>query len=349
MKKQLLITAGVISLFAACKKDDGTPAPSLEIPYSNLTATTDYFKTFVDDGDKTTVDFSGQTTRINMLKELDAYVKKGTTTTLDASKLVSMFENSGSPFADAALNSATDKTLISKTAQSFAVTAADAERQRFKDFFTAVAVASTHNGTAASAGVAGILTNASGSKYLMNEKGFEYAQFIQKGMMGAMMLDQISNIYLGTDKQSADNKTVVDGKNYTALEHHWDEAYGYLTQNEYFPKKNPDDATKWLESFLGSYVRQVGAPNGDPAQVYMAFLKGRAAIVNNDTKTRDEQIAYIRTSLEKAIATIAISYLNKANAESNDGAKFHALSEGVGFIYSLRFADNANVNAVKSD
>src|SRR5690606_29726463 len=115
-----------------------------------------------------------------------------------------------------------------------------------------------------------------GGKYLVDEKGFEYGQFIQKGLIGAMMLDQISNVYLGTEKQSGDNSTIVDGKNYTALEHYWDEAYGYLTQNETFPKKAADG--KSMESYLGGYVRQVTGEYGNPEGVYMAFLKGRAAI-----------------------------------------------------------------------
>lgn len=188
-------------------------------------------------------------------------------------------------------------------------------------------------------------------KYLVNEKGFEYGQFVQKGLIGAMMLDQISNIYLGTEKQAADNNTVVSGKNYTALEHHWDEAYGYLTANEMYPKKDPADATKWLETYLGSYVRQVSTSVGgeNAADIYMALLKGRAAIVNKDLTTRDAQIAYVRTSLEKAIAIIAVSYLNKTKTATTDGAKFHSLSEGYGFIYSLRFAYNAKIGKAKSD
>jgi len=71
--------------------------------------------------------------------------------------------------------------------------------------------------------------------------------------------------------------------------------------------------------------------------------------VNKDIATRDAQIASIRTALEKAIATVAISYLNKTKTSTTDAARYHALSEGTGFIYSLRFAYNAKVNKTKSD
>jgi hypothetical protein len=344
-KKLVLSFAAASLLVASCKKDSTdnnnvTPNTPLEIPYENLTSTTSYFTTFKGDDGNTSVDFAGQTTRVNMLKELDAYMKKWTTQTLDANVLKNMFANTNSPFSDAALNTATDKTIISKTAGSFSAAEAEEERNRFKSYFDAQAAASLSRTNTAAQGVAGKLGN-----YLVNEKGFEYAQFVQKGFMGALMLDQISNVYLGTEKQAADNSDIVSGKNYTQLEHHWDEAYGYLTQNEYFPKKDAVDSTKWAESFLGSYVRQVG----DPSQVYLAFLKGRAAVVNKDDATRTAQIEIIRTKLELAIATIAISYLNKTNDATTDAARFHALSEGVGFIYSLRYAHNPKINRAKSN
>lgn len=351
MKKQLFIAAGLVSLmFASCKKDDNTtvtPTENLKVPYTSLTSTTNYFEAFKGADGKTTVDFSGQTTRINMLKEIDAYMKKGLTSVVTAAKLKDMYENKNNTFADAALNAATDKTIVSKTAQSFSTVDADAERQRFYGYFTKLETASNSFSQVAAQGKAGVLDG----KYLVDEKGFEYAQFIQKGLIGAMMLDQISNIYLGTEKQAADNNNVVSGKNYTALEHHWDEAYGYLTSNEMFPKKDPADATKWLESYLGTYVRQVSKSTGgeDAADIYMALLKGRAAIVNKDMATRDAQIAFIRTGLEKAVAIIAISYINKTKTATTDAARYHALSEGIGFVYSLRFAHNAKINKTKSD
>lgn len=347
MKKQfLLATCGVTILLASCTKETVPPEDDLKIPYNQLSTTSNYFTTFVDENKNTTVNFEGQTTRIAMLKELDGYIKTGKTNTLEASKMTAMFKHENSPFADADLNTATSKTLISKTAASFPASQADEERQRFISYFNAVAEVSTQHGAVAEQGQAGILDG----NYLVSEKGFEYAQFIQKGLMGAIMLDQISNVYLGTEKMAADNGNKVEGQNYTALEHHWDEAYGYLTPNEVYPKQDPNDASKWLESFLGSYVRQVGpAVNGDPTAVYMAFLKGRAAIVNKDIKTRDEQISYLQAALEKAIATVAISYLNKSKVETVPGAKFHALSEGIGFIYALRFAHQAKVNSIKSN
>lgn len=347
MKKQILLTAGALALlFTACKKSDTkTDESNLKVKYSTLTATTHYFNTFKDDAGTTTVNFDGQTTRIKMLSELDAYMKKGTTMTLDLAKMENMFRNTNAPFTNAALNAATDKTIISKTAQSFSTANAELERQRFLSYFAKLKTASETYSQVATSGTPGLLDN----KYLVDAKGIEYNQLVQKGLIGALLLDQISNIYLGTEKMAADNEALVSGKNYTALAHNWDEAYGYLTANEYYPKQDPADATKWLEVFLGSYARQVGpSVGGDPTALYMSLLKGRAAIVNKDMPTRNAQIDAIRTSLEKSIATIAISYLNKTKTATSDGAKMHALAEGTGFLYALRFAYNAKVNAAKS-
>lgn len=340
MKKLLIPVLGLALFATSCKKDDKvTPTTSnLKIPYTSLSASSNYKTTFVDAAGKSTVDFSGQTTRISMLKEMDAHMKAGTSANIDATKLINMFRNQNMPFASADLNAATDKVISSKTAQSFSATEADAERQRFISYFNELERISKMNTQTAAQGKAGVL----GTNRLVDEKGFEYSQFVQKGLIGAMMLDQIANIYLGTEKQSADNTTPNEGKNYTAMEHHWDEAYGYLTANETYPIKGS-------ESFLGEYARQGASVSGGADNLYLAFLKGRAAIVNNDLATRDEQIAYIRAGLEKAVAAVAISYLNKTNTATDDASRFHALSEGVGFIYSLRFAHNAKINRTKSE
>ena len=340
-----LLLSGIVAtiLATSCtKKDNTTVLPDTvteyTIPYNTLSSSSDYMTTFVDALGVSTVNFSGQTTRINMLKELDAYMKTGTSATIDAAKMQNMFQHQNSPFSDPDLNAASTKVISSKTAASFSASEADAERQRFIGYFQTLATVSQSNGQTAAQGQAGML----GGKRLVDEKGIEYNQIIAKGLIGALMLDQISNVYLGTDKQNVDNTTPADGKNYTTMEHHWDEAYGYLTKNATYPMKGD-------EAFLGEYARQGASIHGGAENLFLAFVKGRAAIVNKDYTTRDEQIAYIRAELEKAVATVAISYLNKTNSASDDASRFHALSEGVGFIYSLRYAYAAKMSVAKSN
>lgn len=336
------ILVSALFVTSCSKKENNTVTPSTNteytIPYTSLSASSNYLTTFVDDQGASTVSFGGQTTRINMLKELDVYMKTGTSASLDATKMQNMFQHQNSPFSDADLNAATGKVISSKTAASFSASAADAERQRFISYFQQLATISQSNGQTAAQGQAGLL----GGKRLVGADGIEYNQIIAKGLIGAMMLDQISNVYLGVEKQNVENTAKEEGENYTTMEHHWDEAYGYLTSNATYP-------TDGAESFLGGYAAQGTSVHDGAGNLFLAFLKGRAAIVNKDYTTRDEQIAYIRAALEKAVATVAISYLNKTNSATDDASRFHALSEGVGFIYSLRYAYAPKVSSAKSD
>lgn len=340
MKKILLSGVAATVLLASCSKDATLPTATKkqEIPYTSLSTASDYFTTFIDENAQTTVDFSGQTSRISMMSELDAYMKKGTTESLMATKMQNMFEHKNSPFADPALNDATSKVIATKTALSFSASAADVERKRFIGYFNELERVSALHGQTAEQGKAGLL----GGKRLVDEKGFEYNQFVSKGLIGALMLDEICNIYLGTDKQSADNTEKKEGKNYTALEHNWDEAYGYLTANSNYPQKGS-------EKYLGEYVRQGASVSDGGDAIFLSLLTGRAAIVNDDMAVRDEQITNIRTALEKAVAVVATSYINKTINATDDASRFHALSEAIGFIYSLRYAYNPKVNAAKSD
>ena len=74
----------------------------------------------------------------------------------------------------------------------------------------------------------------------MDANGIEYTQLIEKGLMGAVFYYQITNVYLGDGKMDVDNADQVDpdnGKYYTTMEHHWDEAFGYFSDAVDFPTK----------------------------------------------------------------------------------------------------------------
>jgi hypothetical protein len=171
-------------------------------------------------------------------------------------------------------------------------------------------------------------------------------QIIQKSLIGSAQLDYISNVLLGAGL-AANNQTIVSGKKYTQLEQNWDEAYGFLTLNPVF-LLNSTDATKGTsESFLGSYIWEFN--KAAYAKIYPAFLKGRAAIANNDIPEMKSQALFIRTEMEKAIALSAIGYLNKWKSGTTDAARIHAIAEGLGFIYSLRYCNINDVDDQFSD
>ena len=158
------------------------------------------------------------------------------------------------------------------------------------------------------------------------------------------MADQMLNNYLGsavldagTNVADNDAGILVDGKNYTTIEHKWDEGFGYL-----YCADDQENPTLGADSFLNKYLARVEGDTdfqGIAATIYDAFKLGRAAIVNKDYLTRDAQVAIIRENVSKIIAIRAIYYLQqwKANLGTDWGSAFHDLSEGFGFVYSLQF------------
>ena len=181
-------------------------------------------------------------------------------------------------------------------------------------------------------------------RYLVDARGFELNQVIQKALIGAVLLDQIDNVLLTENALKANNSKVVDGKAYSELEHNWDLAYGSLTSNAIM---TTDINLTPRERFLAGYLNEKNGP-ASPG-VYLAFLKGRAAIVNGDAAGVKTQADLIRTELEKTIALSAVSYLNNWKAAADPAVKAHALGEGLGFIYSLRFCTKYGADAAFSD
>ncbi|GAB4038589.1 DUF4856 domain-containing protein [Spirosoma gilvum] len=261
---------------------------------------------------------------------------------VDAAVLNNMFANASSPYSgtDAALNT-TGLQLRNVTASSLATAEAEKERATIASSFTELAAASKSVSATAAEGKAGKL-----GTYLVDEKGIELNQVIQKGLIGGFQLDYISNVLLSDKNLSLDNTTLVTGKNYTALEQNWDEIYGILTANPIYGTKAT--TTSSGESFIGSYIWEYN--NTDFPKVYPALLKGRAAIVNNDAATLKTQVAFLRSAFEKAVANSALGYLAKwKTAGTNTSAAAHAIGEGIGFIYSLRYAKLSGGDATFSD
>ena len=348
--KKLFFYLTISSLFfMSCDKDDDPivdPEPTV--------APATY--TFLRDG-VTTVYYSGQSTRIAMGQEFISALKdeSKTETQLDA-----MFDHQegAADFSDTNLN-ASSKNIRSKTAASADLfssntTDATAIKNQFDSWISEqVSDVFPYWSDDASAGSAGKIQEAGGgyTRYV-NGKGLELNQAINKGLIGGLMADQMLNNYLGTAVLDAgtntvdnDEKTLSDGKNYTTMEHKWDEGFGYL-----YGADNQENPTLGADSFLNKYLARVeGDPDfqGIAATIYDAFKLGRAAIVNNDYLTRDDQVDIIRENISKVIAIRAIYYLQqgKANLGTDWASAFHDLSEGFGFVYSLQFTRKPGTNA----
>ena len=283
------------------------------------------------------VSYAGQTTRMAMLDELDAYIKTGNTgAVLNAQKMRDMYANANAPFSDASLNAATDKQLKDKTIAT--------AQTDFEGYFDKVAAASISSGLPAVEGVPGLLTTADGSKsYLVDANGVEYAQVIQKGLMGAVFYHQAVDGYLTEEKIGAavDNTTVKEGEG-TKMEHHWDEAFGYFGAPVDFPA-NTADAKYWA-----NYSSKVDAALGSNKALMDAFLKGRAAISAKDMKGKEEAAATVRNEWERLVAAAAIHELNAAKTNIADQAKkSHYLSEAIGFVMGLKYKTDRKLTDAK--
>jgi hypothetical protein len=331
MKKSLALSALVLSLgFVSCKKDKGpepeTPTPPASTP--SYTAPSTY--TF------TNMDYSGQTARLDMLAEMKAYMNTGNTagTVLNAQKLKDMYANTASQFTNTALNTS-GKDIKSKV---FLV-----DQTLYETYMDNIAAASQSTASAGSNGVAGVVVspNNSSKKYLCDANGVEWTQVIEKGLMGSLMYYQTTEVYLGSTKMSADNSTVTPGQG-TAMEHHWDEAFGYFGATTAFPT-----STVGIR-YWAKYCNDRNAVLGTNATLINAFAKGRAAISNKDISGRDAQITIVRDTWEKVIAATIISYVNATKLNiTDDAVRNHNLSEIKGFIMNLKCNPTKKINATQ--
>lgn len=298
------------------KKDDGSC--TYDFTY---TIPTTY--SFTNSNGQSTVNYAGQTDRINQLIEMIGYTDLGTTQAISAQVLKDMFANVGGngngSFSFTSTKNLQDKCFSLDTATIMA-------------YFTDIANASNSYMNTASNGQAGTLTSGT-STYLIDANGFDKSEIIEKSIMGAVFKYQALNVYLGSANMNVDNTTPVSGQTYTSMEHHWDECFGYFSVPTNFP-------TAPALAFWGKYCNSQNTALNSNQVMMGSFLKGRAAISNNVLEDRDAAIVAIREMWEKIAAYQAMKYLDQAVTNyGTDQAKYlHVLSEAYGFIYSLRFA-----------
>jgi hypothetical protein len=354
MKKLFLYPLALTSfLFFSCDDDDNSPETQNEI-----TTPTEYV--FERDG-VSTVSFSGQTTRIQMAEEMIPAFFEPSTSTVESLNSMYTHEEGANNFSNNTLNSS-GKNIKSKVATSIDFFASNTVKsaQIQQDFETFIAgqvneVFPAWN-SVAEPGVPGQIAEGTTPRYI-NAKGLEYDQAFVKGLLGALMTDQMLNNYFSTavldagqNIENNTNEVTEEGKAYTTMEHKWDEAYGYIFGNA------PDAANPLFslgedDNYLNKYLgRQAGDPDFEeaPQRVFDAFALGRAAIVAKDYELRDGQIEIIRKEISEMIGIRAVYYLQIAKIGFNNGdigAALHDLSEGYGFVYSLRFTRNPDTNA----
>ena len=387
MKKVILSFLAVSALFYSCSNDDDggngegegsvlvTPSLGEVITGDDFSRTEgDYNNDYLDNystlftrGGESSVSFSGQTTRLRQTKEIGSELKAGTA----VAEIQLMFEGeevNGSSlsagFTEVALNGTT-KIVRSKTSTSLGLfngtntTGQGATNVGVIDDFI-----EDHQGVIdrwaldGSTGVAGIVTETDGSIRYVTGKGYELDQLFAKSMSGALAYDQAINHYLnrlddnfdGTNsfRTANDANAVDEGDSYTTMEHHWDESFGYIYGNT------------TGENLIYKYIDNVDGLvkfSGVEKDILEAYVTGRIAISEKDYEARDEQVSILREKLGLIIAVRAVYYLGsgadkigdlEADATGRIDA-FHTLSEGYGFVHSLRYIVDGDGEAYFTD
>ena len=295
----------------------------------------------------TTVSYSGQKTRIQMAKEIhdafgntdrskddiyNMYINNGATR-------YSLFVN-GSDYAPSSGDEDDRKQIWNKLGTSLTEQSEiQSNFQGYLDDFEASRSAWSAK-TTASAGQAGLLEihhegedddHDDKTEYRkVNAKGFEIDQMATKSTIGALSAHNAMSYYLDTEVPSADNDEIVNGKNYTEMEHKWDEAYGYCLY--------------WHNILLAKYARQLNSKFMFETKLHEAFMVGRQAIVDKNYSVRDAQAAIIKELIADILIEKAKHYVEHARKDLNESVgraltdhAAHDLSEGYGFIYSLQF------------
>jgi len=289
-----------------------------------------------------TVSYSGQNERLDQVVAIKNYLKEGDAgTQMSAVVLNAAYSNEGGNgngfFEFSSTKQLRDKTFLP-----------DLDNRFMEALFEDAEAAST-SGQAAGNGVAGLIVREnSGNTVLVNAAGREYTQLIEKGLMGTVMYNQIYNTYfsdlrIGND---VENTELVEGKNYTSMEHHWDEAFGYwnppLDFSSYWPSNRGSE-----DRFWSHYSNTVDPYLGTNDQIMLAFLNGRTAIVNNDLDGKNIQRDILFEKLELVSAAVAIHYINDALEALNEnkiGEAFHVMSEAWAFVNALKYSPNRKIS-----
>ncbi|MBT8319057.1 MAG: DUF4856 domain-containing protein, partial [Gramella sp.] len=228
--RKLLFSAilGGLSL-VSCTSDD-TPAPGgtqIETPV-NYTFQRDNIST---------VNYSGQTARLQMTDELLSNFNDFDSATEEL--LSNMFANENAPFEDASLNESSKSVKSKIAASNLYFSTNNVESSKIKaDFENWISVqmneVATNRNQIAQPGVAGQIADGDAVRYV-DSKGVEVDQAFGKSLIGALVVDQMLNNYLasavldeGDNRANNDAGITEEGKVYTTMEHKWDEAYGYL-------------------------------------------------------------------------------------------------------------------------
>ena len=270
------------------------------------------------------VSYSGQVVRNLLINDIKTQM--GTDAgTKNPATLVSMMANDN---ADRAILSASGMTTVQTKYH-------DISTSHLNDRLTAVA-SYTIPGYDANAGA---LVNGWVQETVANGKtratGIRLDQMTQKTLWGAISYWQATSKYM-SKIPGDDNTVAVEGKSYTAMEHHWDESFGYfgaaLDYNTGYTDDNDRKSSPYFDSNSDGKIDfkteynvgwAVTAAKRDlctgcdagldfTKTIFDAYIKGRTMIVNQEPLAQIlEQRDLIMATWEKVVAAVTIHYINE--------------------------------------
>tara|TARA_B110000977_G_scaffold197474_1_gene280076 strand:- start:21 stop:1100 length:1080 start_codon:yes stop_codon:yes gene_type:complete len=309
----------ILLTFSACTKDSND-TESYAVPTSYNFSNASY---------------SGQTDRLNMLAEMETEMKKANNgLVVDAAILKAMYVNEQYTWTSSAFE------IVQPTKDLMTKTFPDEQANLLALIDELAELSLTGNTTTSIDGE---------NTYLFNENGFEPIQLISKGIMGSCFYFQGTSVYLSEEKMDVSNDiSSLEGTlDYTDMQHHWDESFGYFGAPISFSNANTSGGSFWAK--YATKTIEGGLTTIDNI-INDGFILGRAAIDNNDVSTRNEAIATIQTEWEMVTVCAALHYLNAAIDDIADPAlRNHSLSEATAFISAISFNAQATISGTAVD
>ncbi|MBP6664642.1 MAG: DUF4856 domain-containing protein [Chitinophagales bacterium] len=197
------------------------------------------------------------------------------------------------------------------------------------------------------------------------ENGIDASELLHKTLLGSVLYYQGTNLLNTLFNNS--NTTLVSGTNYTAMEHAWDEAFGYygasIDLNSYTNTSLTNPNGNYYDSNLNGMIEANGEYNfnfvtqaatlalDNPSQtnyntlIFEAFLTGRAGITNKNDTIRRQQATIIVEQWEKLLANNALYHANLLSIEvanigtpnQNTAAINQHWSAMIGYILALQY------------
>ena len=319
-KRTLLLIMLSLFIYTGCEDDHDHDEENKVVKIQEPTTYT--FNSRFTEG-VSSVSYSGQVVRNLLINDIKTQM--GT----DAGKknpatLVSMMANDD---ANRAILSASGLTTVQTKYH-------DISTSHLNDRLTAVA-SYTIPGYEANAGT---LVNGWVQETVANGKtrasGIRLDQMTQKTLWGAISYWQATSKYM-SKIPTDDNSVAVEGKSYTAMEHHWDESFGYfgaaLDYNTGYTDDNDRKSSPYFDSNSDGKIDfkteynvgwAVTAAKRDlctgcdagldfTKTIFDAYIKGRTMIVNQEPLAQIlEQRDLIMATWEKVVAAVTIHYIN---------------------------------------